>query len=75
MFELQDAHFRTVAYGERDYVSQFVKHQATDGLYRIRGPMVEFYCVRRNGVVHPDPALAPVNAPSNFQTLALRYAM
>jgi len=64
MFELQDAQFRTVAYGEKDYVSQFVKHQANDGLYRIRGPLVEFYCVRRNGVVHPDPEMAALGAPA-----------
>jgi hypothetical protein len=74
MFELQDIGFRTIAYGSRDYVNQYVKHQVVDGCYRIRGPQLEFYCVRRNGRVYPDPERAPLKLAGNFQTLALHYA-
>lgn len=73
MFELQDANFRTVAFGAQEYVNQYVKYQAPDGLYRIRGPLMEFYCVRRHGVVHPDPESALPIKHTNFQTLALQH--
>ena len=73
MFQLQDSRFRTLSYGNRDYVSQFVKWQVTDGCYRIVGPELELYCIRRNGVVYPDPERVPLRQQSNFQASALHY--
>ncbi len=73
MFELQDCRYSTVSYGNRETINHMVKHQMADGRYRIVGPQLELYCIRRNGVVYPDPERVPLRRLLNFQEPALQY--
>ncbi len=74
MFELQDASFKTIAWGNRQQVSEAVKFHVGDGRYRVVGPHMQLYCVRIQGVVYPDPEKASLNKrQTNPQTAALQY--
>jgi hypothetical protein len=73
MFELQDSTFKTIAWGNRQQVSETVKYHVCDGRYRVVGPNMQLYCVRIKGVVYPDPEKAALKRQTNPQTAALQY--
>lgn len=54
-YNLLDATGKTVAIGSFDQMGRMLKHRVRDGRYSIVGPEYRLYCVRRNGVIEPDP--------------------
>lgn len=75
MFELQNARYQTVAYGNRQHVNHAVKNEMQDGRYRIVGPGLQLYCIRINGKVYPDPESVPLDRYAQPKVSAMQYFM
>jgi hypothetical protein len=54
-YELLDHSGNTIAMGTKDQIFSIVKHHVPDGRYRIVGKNLKVHCVRKDGIVEPDP--------------------
>ena len=73
MFELQDARFKTLAFGDRHHIFHVVKNEARDGRYRIVGPDVRMYYIRIQDRVFPDPDRTPLERRDSQRTSTQQY--
>jgi len=55
MHTLLDANGKTIGLGSFDQMGRMLKHHVPDGRYLITGPRYRLHCIRRNGVIEPDP--------------------
>jgi hypothetical protein len=54
-YELLDHSGKTIAMGTKDQIFSIVKHHVPDGRYRIVGKDLKVDCLRKDGIVEPDP--------------------
>jgi hypothetical protein len=54
-YELLDQSGNTIAMGTKDQIFSIVKHHVPDGRYCIVGTDLKVHCIRKDGIVQPDP--------------------
>src|SRR5271167_1687246 len=54
-FRLLDLKGKTIAMGTKEQMFSYLKHHVPDGSYRIVGSDIKLHCLRKNGIVEPDP--------------------
>ena len=54
-YKLFDQAGKVIAMGTKDQMFSFLKHHVPDGRYRIVGPDIKLHCLRKHGIVEPDP--------------------
>jgi hypothetical protein len=55
LHKLLDVNGKTIGMGSFNQMGRMLKHHVPDGRYRIIGPRYRLHCIRRNGVIEPDP--------------------
>lgn len=51
--KLMDEGGKTIAMGNRDQMTRYLKHHVEDGMYAIAGPGIDMAFYRINGIVYP----------------------
>ena len=54
-YRLLDQTGSLIAMGTKDQMFSYVKHHVPDGRYRIVGIDLKLHCLRKDGIVEPDP--------------------
>ena len=54
-YKLLDNAGKVIAMGTQNRMFSFLKHHVPDGRYRIVGPDIKLHCLRKDGIVEPDP--------------------
>jgi hypothetical protein len=69
-YKLLDHAGKTIAMGTRDQMFSYVKYHVPDGRYRIVGSDIKLHCLRKDGIVEPDPDGVQLEAKTKVISIA-----
>jgi len=69
-YKLLDHDGTVIAMGTQSEMFSFVKHHVPDGCYRIVGPDIKLHCLRKEGIVEPDPDGVCLEATTKTMSVA-----